>query len=995
MGHWPPRQESSQPPVTVIDTQQQQRHPLASALPGSWHEISNQFEESVGKPSREALHKFFYPPSPIPHYSSSSHRRHRSSCASSNSHIGAGGGTTGKAQRENLKTNSAVINNEQESCDSSVAEKTYREQEQQASEAPPVFENDSDESTECTREQRQLQRSQQDTTTPPPFSGQEPEQQLQPQTTLVQTRSTASLGSLSIDSISPQPPTTFQQSFDVQEDEDRKYVEKFWTIYDDIIILSLFTQLGVIARLGASTWFTFFDGGVFRADSPLFTVLPLNCLSCFLLGLLGSGERLMEMITTRFTPRNLQQAIVQQQPQRNDHDNNDDDNYKDGYDRDEDDDNHDPNDGLEEGEQQQRGDLRPKPRRRRRPKRSRINEKPFHTWEPPLHWHDDLREVQLLALERRIRASKCLILFPVNKEDADVMEHYFGDGYKASAQREMQEHQKSNNPSLSSPLGNNSRRRRRFGRKKYNATDLADVDDMNNFPSCTGSGIYEYDEYEYNDDDDRNGDDLSGGYEVDEAADDGRFRFDLKLTESTEKPRQNGCEPGATQTADSTSNVPAQTSLSSIHKLMKRESREVSDSLNNCQQSDTTHAAAQSALGVHIHSGIAALGLSQPTQALSDFGTEGGPQISTEPTPAAISGLTSIVDADHSLGTASGGEEVDPQLEQIISNVQANVSENINRIRRINVAGGWDVGSTPEAMSDDLMLGLRDGFCGALSSFSSWNSSMLNLLREGQIGEAFIGYLLGLQLPIVAYRFGQQVAVYYFVWRCRREARREERKGGYGIRLKMDDEDDDEGSSGVSRGRVNSSSGIDSVDECFEDELSRAKSADSTCEEAMAEGETPSVRAICTAMYLMALVTQFTSLSFFTDTSDQQLALSLLFSPVGTLARWRLSRFNVWRPGFPVGTFACNILACALSGSLGSLLAGNPGPKERILLQSFVSGFGGTLSSLATFVVEILAGIDPILFRFDGVIYAVCSIGWALIVGFIFSASVDWADETT
>jgi fluoride ion exporter CrcB/FEX len=104
---------------------------------------------------------------------------------------------------------------------------------------------------------------------------------------------------------------------------------------------------------------------------------------------------------------------------------------------------------------------------------------------------------------------------------------------------------------------------------------------------------------------------------------------------------------------------------------------------------------------------------------------------------------------------------------------------------------------------------------------------------------------------------------------------------------------------------------------------------------------------------------------------------------------------NGWRPGFPIGTFACNILACAINGSLGSLLAGNPGAKERIILQGLIAGFGVSLSSLATFIVEILAGMDPLLFRFDGVIYAICSIAWALIVGFVFSASVDWADETT
>ncbi len=230
---------------------------------------------------------------------------------------------------------------------------------------------------------------------------------------------------------------------------------------------------------------------------------------------------------------------------------------------------------------------------------------------------------------------------------------------------------------------------------------------------------------------------------------------------------------------------------------------------------------------------------------------------------------------------------------------------------------------------------------------------MVRLMRNGQIGEAFVGYMLGLQLPIIAYRFGQHVAVYLFVWRTRRETKIAERRGGYGIQISGEEEEPDE-----------------------------------------EEDEVPSVRAVITAIFIMALVTQCTSISFFSAPDDQQVALSLLFSPLGVLARWRLSKFNRWRPNFPLGTFTANLLACALSGSLGSLLAGNPGPRERIFLVSVIAGFGGTLSSLATFVVEILAGIDPILFRFDGMIYAVASIGCALVIGFVFSASVEWADAT-
>jgi hypothetical protein len=204
--------------------------------------------------------------------------------------------------------------------------------------------------------------------------------------------------------------------------------------------------------------------------------------------------------------------------------------------------------------------------------------------------------------------------------------------------------------------------------------------------------------------------------------------------------------------------------------------------------------------------------------------------------------------------TATGGESgQDTQhLDQIFNNVQASVSENVALFRRANIADGWDMGTTPEAMSDDIMLGLHVGFCGALSSFSSWNSSMLDLIRGGHYGEALIGYLLGLQLPIVAYRFGQQVAVYYFVFRCRRETRRDERRG-YGIRLNT--EGDEDSFSGRQLRAVNSSDL--SFDDNFEDERSRDSTADSLGEDDDKEDafsqELPSVRAICTALYLLAL----------------------------------------------------------------------------------------------------------------------------------------------
>lgn len=81
-----------------------------------------------------------------------------------------------------------------------------------------------------------------------------------------------------------------------EEDEEaiamkKRHVEKFWKFYDDVISVSLGSLLGILARILAARFFTYVDmGTVFVDGSVLFTNLPLNCLSTFLLGLFGSGH---------------------------------------------------------------------------------------------------------------------------------------------------------------------------------------------------------------------------------------------------------------------------------------------------------------------------------------------------------------------------------------------------------------------------------------------------------------------------------------------------------------------------------------------------------------------------------------------------------------------------------------------------------------------------------------------------------------------------------
>ena len=631
-------------------------------------------------------------------------------------------------------------------------------------------------------------------------------------------------------------------NFDQQEEEDDMFVIEFWRTYDDIIALAIFTQIGILARLGVSTWFTYFDG-VFSADSALFVNLPLNSLSCFLMGLLCSGDRLMEIISTRFTPPHLQQDLF--------HYNDD----KDEWDDEQLDMLVDQAAASSPVHRRLPAILRRRhqrimgasPRRKKHQKQSY-----FRSWQPPVQLNQELRDVQLLALERRIRASKCLLLFPVKKEEIDVVEDYFRGGYRRD--------------------------------------DDDDDDD---------------DEY------------------ADEEVNNNPHDHDLALQEETETASRSG----SGRVVRSSSPTTTTTTSSSVQSLSPPETPTKDEQV----RTDPLESSEVSAKGdAKERNGMLTVNLEPKEE--SEIAQQAEDQDQTN------------------------------NFDQIVQDVQANVSENISRFRRVNLASGWDVGTTASEMSDDLLLGLRDGFCGALSSFSSWNSAMVTLLKHEQIGQAIVGYMLGLQLPIIAYRFGQHVAVYIFAWRCRQEARRDERRG-YGIRIDQSESEED----------------MIAAEEGSED---------------LKERELPSVRAVLTAIFFMALIAQCVSLAFLQNPDHLQLAMSLLFSPLGVYARWRLSRLNRWKPTFPLGTFTANLLACALSGSLGALLAGDPGPRERIVLVSIIAGFGGTLSSVAAFITEILAGIDPILFRFDGFTYAIVAILSAVVVGFVFSPTADWADQT-
>ncbi|KAL3796641.1 hypothetical protein ACHAW5_008916 [Stephanodiscus triporus] len=73
----------------------------------------------------------------------------------------------------------------------------------------------------------------------------------------------------------------------------------FWRAYDTVIMLSICSVVGIAIRMMSATWFRLELGAVFSEDSALGTNLPLNVWSCFLLGLLCSGRDAMGIVHSK------------------------------------------------------------------------------------------------------------------------------------------------------------------------------------------------------------------------------------------------------------------------------------------------------------------------------------------------------------------------------------------------------------------------------------------------------------------------------------------------------------------------------------------------------------------------------------------------------------------------------------------------------------------------------------------------------------------------
>ena len=243
-----------------------------------------------------------------------------------------------------------------------------------------------------------------------------------------------------------------------------------------------------------------------------------------------------------------------------------------------------------------------------------------------------------------------------------------------------------------------------------------------------------------------------------------------------------------------------------------------------------------------------------------------------------------------------------------------------------------------------LHVGLRTGFCGALTTWASWNQEMVARAVHGDWARALLGLLFGVQLSLASLAVGQHVAA--GLWHAHVHPRRR-------------------------------------VDACdvAEPEQGGLTTIAGERPPLPALSHPPAARLwsgdVAAAVVLAAAVAGcVTGLAQSADATARVVCLAALCSPFGVIARWQLARLNGTlgaAPWLPLGTLSANVAACLFDAALaagydrsqlsrGAVWGG-------VLNAAFQAGIGGGLSTVSTAVVETSLLFSVIGARWRGYMY--------------------------
>lgn len=94
-----------------------------------------------------------------------------------------------------------------------------------------------------------------------------------------------------------------------------------------------------------------------------------------------------------------------------------------------------------------------------------------------------------------------------------------------------------------------------------------------------------------------------------------------------------------------------------------------------------------------------------------------------------------------------------------------------------NIAVAWASSSSFFQGWDIIHLAIKTGFCGSLTTYSSWNAEMVvmtfgtgDVSKTSQVVSALFGYIIGMESALGSYVFGTTIATFIHRWRNPRNA---------------------------------------------------------------------------------------------------------------------------------------------------------------------------------------------------------------------------------
>lgn len=348
----------------------------------------------------------------------------------------------------------------------------------------------------------------------------------------------------------------------------------------------------------------------------------------------------------------------------------------------------------------------------------------------------------------------------------------------------------------------------------------------------------------------------------------------------------------------------------------------------------------------------------------------------------------------------------------------------------------------------ELQVGLRTGYCGSLTTFASWELSLLQLLIGSKAGDGgqwqqwLWGFIIGFELAYASHLVGEHAALFAHTWLLREGSQepqqelnklerpteaQEEQEDLYGADELNDVTD---GRNTASKDNAHGQHNQDGIqlrhiarpDATVHDIYDTADSQQVMVSQSHASQPTqhdlessrqtqrnyptkankqkssskpsrhlnlPIVTVTCgllcvvlTALWIVLAILD----SERKHSGRRQQWFALLFAPFGCILRWLLSKLNTMEhrplPWFPVGTFAANMIACAVDFIIAGITNRYTlGYWPMVILPAIRVGYAGSLSTVSTFIAEVRAQLQGWPEKLHGYIYPFITISTGVILG--------------